>query len=139
MTKALDFRILESWWKHSNGKKGTGAPPQPVDPPWIATLDQAGLPRHLTVPTTTLSRILDQTADRFLDSPARIYADKQWTYGELLSRVNRLAGGLAGLGVRKGDRVLLTLPNCPEFVVCFFAIQKLGAVAVNVGPLMGPD
>jgi long-chain acyl-CoA synthetase len=41
--------------------------------------------------------------------------------------------------VRKGDRVVLTLPNCPEYVIAFFAIQKLGAVLVNAGPLMGID
>jgi long-chain acyl-CoA synthetase len=142
MTKALDFRILESWWRHSsNGKKGNGGGNTPVaiDPPWVTQLDRAGIPRHLNSPTTTLARVLDQTADRFHDAPALIYADKQCTYGELLARVNRMAGGLAGLGLRKGDRVLLTLPNCPEFVVSFFAIQKLGAVAVNVGPLMGAD
>jgi long-chain acyl-CoA synthetase len=82
---------------------------------------------------------LDQSAERFGGSPAIIYADKQWTYAELLARVNRMAGGLAGLGIRRGDRVLVTLPNCPEFVVTFFAIQKLGAVMVNAGPLMGAD
>src|SRR5207248_3469884 len=52
---------------------------------------------------------------------------------------NRMAGGLASLGVRRGDRVLMTLPNCPEFVITFFAVQKLGAVVVNAGPLMGAD
>src|SRR6185437_3099781 len=60
-------------------------------------------------------------------------------YRELLAAVNRMAGGLAHLGVRRGERVLLVLPNCPEFVIAFFAIQKLGAVVVNAGPLMGRD
>src|SRR5439155_12500058 len=83
--------------------------------------------------------ILDQTADRFGKAPALIYCDKQWTYRELLTHVNRMAGGLASLGVRRGDRVLMTLPNCPEFVITFFAVQKLGAVVVNAGPLMGAD
>jgi long-chain acyl-CoA synthetase len=50
-----------------------------------------------------------------------------------------MAGGLSRLGVRKGDRVVLTLPNCPEYVTAFFAVQKLGAVLVNAGPLMGLD
>ena len=84
------------------------------------------MPRSLVYPTTTLGRILDQSADRFGDATALIYGDARWTYRELLSRVNRMAGGLASLGVRRGERVLLTLPNCPEFVVTFFAVQKLG-------------
>ena len=105
MTKALDFRILEGWWRgHSQGKgsgngngngngHGNGSPPAPAPlvEPWINQLEHAGIPQHLTYPTTTLARLLDQTADRFSNAPALVYADKQWTYGELLSRVNRMA------------------------------------------------
>ena len=83
--------------------------------------------------------MLDQTADRFGGLPAIAYHNERLNYCELLARVNRLAGGLASLGVEKGDRVLLTLPNCPEYVTSFFAIQKLGAIVVNAGPLVGPD
>jgi long-chain acyl-CoA synthetase len=102
-------------------------------------LRAAGVPTHLVYPSTTLSRLLDQTADRFGDATALVYRDRRWTYQQLLSDVNRIAGGLAQRGIRQRDRVLLALPNSPEFVASFLAIQKLGAVAVNVGPLMGPD
>ena len=111
----------------------------PGDPPWLAQLDRAGIPRMLRYPSTNLARMLEQTADRFGRCAAVIYGDEQWSYQELLTRVNRFAAGLAGLGVRRGDRVLMTLPNCPEFIVSFFAVQKLGAVVVNAGPLIGPD
>jgi long-chain acyl-CoA synthetase len=107
--------------------------------PWLARLDAAQIPRTLQYPTTTLGRLLDQTADRFGDSPAIVYHNDRCSYRQLLGRVNRLAGALATLGVVKGDRVLLTLPNCPEYVASFFAIQKLGAVVVNAGPLVGSD
>src|SRR5215213_197909 len=113
------------------------APVLPPEPAWLARLDEAGFPRTLVYPGTTLGRLLDQSADRFPGATAMIYGDSRWTYAELLNRVNRLAGGLASLGVRRGERVLMALPNCPEFVVAFLAIQKLGAVVVNVGPLMG--
>ena len=109
------------------------------EPPWLGQLDRAGIPRSLVYPSTTLGRILDQSADRFADATALVYVDLRWTYRELLSQVNRTAGALASLGVRRGDRVLMTLPNCPEFVTVFFAAQKLGAVVVNAGPLMGAD
>jgi len=115
------------------------APPAPAEPPWLTSLDRLGMPRSLVYPTTTLGRVLDQSADRFGDATALIYGDTRWTYRELLARVNRMAGGLASLGVRRGERVLLTLPNCPEFVVTFFAVQKLGAAVINAGPLMGAD
>jgi len=147
------------WWKTRNGN-GNGhakalkpgemplpAPPEetaepalPPEPPWVAQWDKLGLPHEPNYPTTTLARMLDQTADRFGQNMAVVFNHtKRWTYKELQTQVNRLAGGLASLGVRKGERVVVTLPNCPEYVLSFFAIQKLGAVVVNTGPLMGAD
>jgi long-chain acyl-CoA synthetase len=55
---------------------------------------------------------------------------KVYSYQELNEQANRVAGGLASLGIQKGDRVAMMLPNIPEFVFTFFGIQKLGAVAV---------
>src|SRR5437763_10864934 len=119
------------------------APPAPAklppEPVWLKQLDRLGLPRTLVYPTTTLGRLLDQTADRFGPATALVYNNRTWTWQEVKEQTNRLAGGLARLGVRRGDRVVMTLPNCPEFVFAFFAIQKLGAVLVNAGPLMGAD
>ena len=71
------------------------------------------------------------TAQRFADAPALIYGDLHWNYGELNQKTNRVAAALAMQGVHQGDRVMMTLPNCPEFVTCFLAINKLGAVVVN--------
>ena len=112
---------------------------KPIEPPWLAQLDREGIPRTLRYPTTTLGRLVDQAAERFGDVTALIYDRKQWSYRELLAEVNRMAGGLSRLGVRSGDRVVLRLPNCPEYVIGFFAVQKLGAVVVNGSPLMGAD
>lgn len=109
------------------------------EPPWLRQLDQEDIPRTLQYPTTTLGRLLDQAAERFGDVPAVLYNQKRWTYRELLGSVNRMAGGLARSGVRHGDRVVLALPNCPEYVMSFFALQKLGALVINAGPLVGAD
>jgi long-chain acyl-CoA synthetase len=143
------------WWKNGpppNGseagpagdERGAGANGHPIDAPaaeapWLPLLDQMNIPRSLVYPTTSLGRILDQSAERYGDATAVVYGSMRWSYRELLAQVNRTAGGLASIGVRRGDRVLLTLPNCPEMVTTFLAIQKLAAVAVNVGPLMGAD
>ena len=138
------------WWKHGEAQaeslggevhfSETGPTvPVSVDPPWLAQLDRVDIPRSLVYPTTTLARLLDQTADRFGPATALIYNHRTWSWQEVRDQSNRLAGGLARLGVRRGDRVVLTLPNCPEYVVAFFAIQKLGAIVVNAGPLMGAD
>ena len=68
--------------------------------PWLATQAAAGVPASLVYPTTTLSRLLDQSADRFGDAIAMVYQQRKWTYGELLSDVNRIAAGLRSGGVR---------------------------------------
>lgn len=140
--------MMRRWWRHEDPalpqpgqtEADRQAPPVPIpSEPWLARIEQAGIPTKLTYPSTTLARLLDQTADRFGDSPAVFYEQQTWTYRELLASVNRAAGALASMGVRHGDRVLLALPNCPEFLTTFMGCQKLGAVVVNVGPLMGAD
>src|SRR3954453_15574392 len=67
-------------------------PPAKRESPWLARLDEAGIPRTLVYPSTTLSRLLDQTADRFSAATAVVYGDCRWSYSELLSQVNRTAG-----------------------------------------------
>jgi long-chain acyl-CoA synthetase len=140
--------MMRRWWRHEDPvlpqPDQTEAERQPDSPPtssepWLATAEQAGIPTSLTYPSTTLARLLDQTADRFGDSPAVFYEQETWTYRELLAAVNRAAGALAALGVRRGERIVLALPNCPEFLTTFLGCQKLGAIVVNVGPLMGAD
>ncbi|MDH3584516.1 MAG: AMP-binding protein [Phycisphaerae bacterium] len=128
------------WWRDGptdieSGPGGEAVSAAPV----VSIYDRYGLPAVLNYPTTSLGQLLDQSARRFPDAPAMIYRQSRWTYRDLEQQVNRLAAGMAKLGVRKGDRVLMTLPNCPEFVLAFFAVFKLGAVLVNAGPLMGPD
>ena len=85
-----------------------------------------GLPRTLVYPHTTLGRLLDQTADRFGPATAMVYNHRTWIWEELRQQVNRMAGGLASVGVRRGERVVMTLPNCPEYVVAFFASAPTG-------------
>jgi long-chain acyl-CoA synthetase len=138
------LRSVLRWWHREQmppqaDRSPVAIAPPPQGPPWHKALRGAGVPTTLVYPSTTLSRLLDQTADRFGDATSLIYKDRRWTYRQLLSDVNRIAGGLAQRGIRRRDRVLLALPNSPEFVASFLAIQKLGAVVVNVGPLMGAD
>lgn len=135
--------ILHRWNKNeqrckSNSDRRT-AESEPAVDPFTAHYESLGIPSQLCYPSTTLGQLLDQSAERFADAPALIYGELAWNYAQLQQQVNRLAGGLASLGVQRGQRVLMTLPNCPEFVTAFFAIQKLGAVVVNAGPLMGAD
>ena len=78
----------------------------------------------------TIGDVLEQTASKFPDREAVVYPrrDQRWTYAEFDERVNRLADGLAALGVGKGDRVSTVLQNGSEIVLTVYACAKLGAV-----------
>lgn len=82
-----------------------------------------------------LSSVLEHQALTRPDSPFLSWTDAGPTYSfaQLNARVNRLAHGLAALGVANGERVALILPNCPEFILAWFALAKLGAVEVAIG------
>ena len=125
-----------NWWTRAlhRGNGDLPALAQPND-----AYARLRLPRTLHYPKTTLGQILDQSAARFPEGPALDYCDLHWNYAQLQAQVNRAAAGLAEMGIKPGQRVMLTLPNCPEFVVSFLAVMKLGAVVVNAGPLMGVD
>ncbi len=108
------------------------------DRPWLASYPE-GVPADFDFPQVPLTRLLDDAAAAFPAAVA-VKADRaQLTYSELVARVDRLAGGLAGLGVDRGDRVALVLPNCPQHVESFFATLRLGATVVQCNPLATAD
>jgi long-chain acyl-CoA synthetase len=77
-----------------------------------------------------LAHTLEEITSRYRKREAIRFESRTYTYQELDEEANRVAGGLASLGIGKGDRVAMMLPNIPEFVFSFFGIQKLGAIAV---------
>jgi fatty-acyl-CoA synthase len=84
----------------------------------------------------TIGQNLRRTAERWPDRPALVSCDQglSWSYGDFSDRVDRLASGLLGLGVEKGDRVGLWAPNCAEWVLTQYATAAIGAILVNVNP-----
>ena len=99
----------------------------------------ARLPRELTLPQTTLWFNLEVSARRFPDKPAYLFFGQALTFAQLHSQALKLAGWLQHEGVAKGDRVLLFMQNCPQFVVAFYAIQRADAVVVPVNPMNRAD
>ncbi|MCK5606621.1 long-chain fatty acid--CoA ligase, partial [Candidatus Pacearchaeota archaeon] len=75
-------------------------------------------------------KLLEETAHTDPDNIATIFFDKKMKYGELWDRVLRFASSLHKLGIKKGDRIGIYLPNCPQFVVAFYALNRLGAIIV---------
>jgi fatty-acyl-CoA synthase len=95
----------------------------------------ARLPHRITPPATSLWHNLAVSALRFPAKPALVFFDQVLTYSELLNQAEAVAASLQRLGVAKGDRVILYMQNCPQWVIAQFAIFRLGAVAVPVNPM----
>lgn len=102
--------------------------------PWHRQYDP-GVPATLDYPQITLTDLLARTAARFPDKPALLFFGRALTFGELNTVSDRLAAALQELGVGRGDRVSVFLPNCPQTVIAYEAIWKVGAVAVPANPL----
>ena len=93
------------------------------------------IPRHITAPATSLWHNLAINALRFPDKPALVFFDRTLTYRELFNQAEALAATLARMGVTKGDRVVLNMQNCPQWVIAHFAILRANAVVVPVNPM----
>lgn len=102
--------------------------------PWLLHYEP-DVPYTLAYPSQPLSRFLETAARRHPRTRALVFYDRALSYHELNEAVNRLANALWQLGVRKGDRVALLLPNSPPMVMAYYAALKIGAVVVSLNPL----
>src|SRR5260370_2087654 len=109
-------------------------PPVDFARPWLRHYEQ-GVPAQLTIPDRTLSWILHQTVSRYPGHTALIYYGTKMTYARFSSLANRFATGLKRLGIKKGDRVAIALPNMPQFPIAFYGALRAGAVVVPTNPL----
>jgi len=92
------------------------------------------VPGTLVYPHIPIDHLLSNTAKAFPENSALIFGGMSITYQELDRLVDRCAQGLFTLGIRKGDRVALLLPNCPQMVIAFYSVFRLGAIAVPLNP-----
>ena len=79
-----------------------------------------------------LSRLLENTAKRIPRRTGLRFEGESYTYQELDTLTNRMAGGLAAAGLRPGDRCILMMPSCPEFIIVYYALAKMGVVIIPV-------
>ncbi|HEX6678932.1 MAG TPA: long-chain fatty acid--CoA ligase [Actinomycetes bacterium] len=105
-----------------------------VATPWLDSYPP-GVPEHVDVPAGNLARLLADAARDFPSAPAFHFQGRTVSYAQLAEQAWRFAGALAGLGVGKGTKVGLVLPNCPQAVIAFFGALRLGAVVVQNNPL----
>ena len=94
-----------------------------------------GVDWHAPVPVKPLYELLDEAVVRFPQRPCIDFLGKIYTYAQLDDMVDRAVSGFQKLGVGKGTKVGLFLPNCPQFVISYYAILKAGGTVVNYSPL----
>lgn len=93
------------------------------------------VPAVLDMPNLSVYDLLSQSVKKYPFHPAIIFYNHELNYKQLKERVDRLATALNNLGIKKGDRVAIMLPNCPQLVISYYAVLRLGAVAVMINPL----
>jgi len=118
-----------------------------VTHPWIAHYEE-GVPVEVEIPDMPLYQLVTDSANNFPNNiavrfvlkylPLGLVIQSKMTYRELEEASNRFANALQSLGVKKGDRVAIMLPNMPQQVIGFFGALKAGAVVVNTNPTYTP-
>jgi long-chain acyl-CoA synthetase len=104
-----------------------------LEKPWLSHYDP-GVPATLEYPQVGLTYFLDHSASDYPTKACTIYQDRTVSFAEMEALSSRLAERLAALGLKKGGRVGLLMPNIPQFVLGFYAILKAGGVVVALNP-----
>jgi long-chain acyl-CoA synthetase len=102
--------------------------------PWRRNYEP-GVPVNVFYKEKTLLDFFNETVARFPGKTALIFEDYEISYGQLRDMVELMAGALSGLGIKKGDRVAILLPNVIPCVVAYYAVLKLGGIVVMNNPL----
>ena len=106
--------------------------------PWQRHYDY-NVPLSIRYPRIPAHYFLNTAAGNFPNKPATNFFGTEITFWDLKQQVLQMANAMAALGVKKGDRVGIHLPNCPQYIIAYYAAQNLGAVVVNLNPMYTVD
>jgi len=106
--------------------------------PWHRHYDY-NVPTTIRYPRLAVHDLVEIPANAFADKAALNYFGTEITFWELRLQILRFANALKSLGIQKGDRVGIHLPNCPQYPIAYYAALSLGAIVVNLNPLYTPD
>lgn len=109
-----------------------------TDQAWETSFWPKGVAHDISSYSYSMTKILDNTADKYPDNVYTIFNGAFKTYAQVKDTSDRVANFLAGKGIKKGDKVAIFLPNIPHFPEILFGILKAGAVAVNCNPVYTP-
>ncbi len=105
-----------------------------MERPWLKSYEP-GVPHHIQYPDIPLHQLLDNAVRDFPEREAIVFQGRKITYRQLGEEVAYVASGLVQGGLKKGDRMAIMLPNCPQYVAVYYAILKIGGIVVNVSPM----
>lgn len=105
--------------------------------PWLTSYAE-GVPHEIELPTGSLYDLVEDSVHDYGRNVALEFFGVATTYAQMGEQIDRAAEGLRLLGVQKGDPVALVLPNCPQHIVAFYAVLRLGAIVVEHNPLYTP-
>ena len=106
--------------------------------PWLAHYDM-GVPQTIEYPKAPLFHFLEEASRKYPDHACTIFNGAVISYREMNALTDHMAAALVELGVKKGDRVGIFMPNTPQFVIAYYGILKAGGVVVAVNPTYPPD
>ena len=105
--------------------------------PWLKWYAK-GVPADIEIPKKSIIEMIDEAVKKWGDTTAVVFYGRKMKHREIHELSLRFAAALHDLGVKKGDRVAILLPNCPQFIIAYLGILRLGAVASAVSPLYTP-
>lgn len=108
------------------------------DRPWYRFWPKQ-FPKTLEYPEVPLFEPVETSARRYPTKPAVIYYGRDVSYRELWESILSFAGYLKSIGIKKGDRVAIFLPNCPQFVIAYYGVLRANAIAVAIDPMLSPE
>ena len=104
-----------------------------VKAPWLAFYDS--VPHHLDYPDISMYEMVEKAAEEYPNYIAYDFLGTQITYAEFIKEVHQCAKALKALGIKEDDRVTVCLPNVPQAIIMFYAINMIGAVSNMIHPL----
>src|SRR5258708_3978374 len=105
--------------------------------PWLKHYP-AEIPQTINYREAPLYSLLEESAARHPDLTAVRFYAHTLTYAQLWAQAQRFAAALAERGIRKGDRVALMMPNCPQYLIAYFGTLRAGGIVAQVNPLYTP-
>jgi long-chain acyl-CoA synthetase len=96
------------------------------------------IPKEVKIPDWNINSLFRNIVDKNKNKPAIYFKGKIKTYEEINEEINRLSNSFKQMGIKKGDRIAVLLPNCPQFYTTFLAVQSLGAIFISFNPLYSP-